>query len=31
MMHSEADKGSKMNAHHVLIRQIVAEIRLEEE
>jgi hypothetical protein len=31
MMHSEADKGFKMNVHHVLMRQIVVEIRLEEE
>ena len=31
IMHSEADKVFKMNTHHVPLRQIVVEIRLEKE
>jgi hypothetical protein len=30
-MHSEADEDFRMNVHHVPLRQIVAEIRLEKE
>jgi hypothetical protein len=29
MIHSESDKGFKMNLQHVTLRKIVAEIRLE--